>query len=181
MLLLFTHNNNTQDKRLFFFGFFGEKKCLMIDEIKKVHHHFKKTTRQKSNTKTTEKKEQKKEEEEEEERDVFDVLPERGREARVHAQGARRRLPRAFSFSFSFFLRGGEVRGGVLLISGALLLCVLERKKKILAAFCRLSNSFNSLSLTIFFCECRRRMRAENRAGWETNPERAPGSIQPGR
>lgn len=59
--------------------------------------------------------------------------------------------------------------------------CVLERKKKILAAFCRLSNSFNSLSLTIFFCECRRRMRAENRAGWETNPERAPGSIQPGR
>ena len=37
------------------------------------------------------------------------------------------------------------------------------------------------LSLTIFFCECRRRMRAENRAGWETNPERAPGSIQPGR
>ena len=152
----------------------------MIDEIKKVHHHFKKTTRQKSNTKTTEKKRTKKKEEEEE-RDVFDVLPERGREARVHAQGARRRLPRAFSFSFSFFLRGGEVRGGVLLISGALLLCVLERKKKILAAFCRLSNSFNSLSLTIFFCECRRRMRAENRAGWETNPERAPGSIQPGR
>ena len=152
----------------------------MIDEIKKVHHHFKKTTRQKSNTRRQKKKEQKKRRRKEE-RDVFDVLPERGREARVHAQGAQRRLPRAFSFSFSFFLRGGEVRGGVLLISGALLLCVLERKKKILAAFCRLSNSFNSLSLTIFFCECRRRMRAENRAGWETNPERAPGSIQPGR
>ena len=43
---------------------------------------------------------------------------------------------------------------------------------------------YNSLSLTIFLlCECRRRMMrfAENRAGWETNPERAPGSIQPGR
>ena len=40
--------------------------------------------------------------------------------------------------------------------------------------------------LTIFclLCECRRRMMmrfAENRAGWETNSERAPGSIQPGR
>ena len=43
-----------------------------------------------------------------------------------------------------------------------------------------------SLSSTIFclLCECRRRMMmrfAENRAGWETNSERAPGSIQPGR
>ena len=61
---------------------------------------------------STEKKKQKKKERERE--DVFDVLPERGREARVHAQGAPRLLlPRVCLF-VSFFRRSlGETCGVV--------------------------------------------------------------------
>ena len=78
-------NHSTQKERLF-----GPLKCL-----KSLHR----------------KKKQKKKRERE---DVFDVLPERGREARVHAQGAPRLLlPRVCLF-VSFFRRSlGETRGVV--------------------------------------------------------------------
>ena len=70
---------------------------------------------------STEKKTKKKERERE---DVFDVLPERGREARVHAQGAPRLLllPRV-SFFLSFVVGGDVWR------------CLLDPKKILLAFF----------------------------------------------
>ena len=87
------------------------------------------------------KKEQKEEEEEEEERDVFDVLPERGREARVHAQGAPRLLlPRVCLF-VSFFRRSlGETRG-VVCCDLSLSRALLDPKKIVLLAFFLVSNS----------------------------------------
>ena len=58
-----------------------------------------------SNTvKSLQKKKQKKKRERE---DVFDVLPERGREARLYAQGAPPLLPRVCLF-LSFFRRWGR-------------------------------------------------------------------------
>ena len=58
---------------------------------------------QKSPQKKTKKKQKKKRERE----DVFDVLPERGREARLYAQGAPPLLPRVCLF-LSFFRRWGR-------------------------------------------------------------------------
>ena len=79
-------NHSTQKERLF-----GPLKCL-----KSLHRK-----------KKTKKKERERE-------DVFDVLPERGREARVHAQGAPRLLlPRVCLFVCFFRRSLGETCGVV--------------------------------------------------------------------
>ena len=89
--------------------------------------------------KSPQKKKTKKKERERE--DVFDVLPERGREARVHAQGAPRLLlPRVCLF-VSFFRRSlGETRG-VVCCDLSLARALLDPKKIVLLAFFLVSNS----------------------------------------
>ena len=84
------------------------------------------------------KKKNKKKERERE--DVFDVLPERGREARVHAQGAPRLLlPRVCLF-VSFFRRSLGETCGVVCCDLSLSRVLLD-PKKILLAFFLVSNS----------------------------------------
>ena len=85
------------------------------------------------------KKKNKKKERERE--DVFDVLPERGREARVHAQGAPRLLlPRVCLF-VCFFRRSLGETCGVVCCDLSLSRVLLDPKKIVLLAFFLVSNS----------------------------------------
>ena len=105
-------NHSTQKERLF-----GPLKCL-----KSLHR----------------KKKQKQKRERE---DVFDVLPERGREARVHAQGAPRLLlPRVCLFVCLFRRSLGETCG-VVCCDLSLARVLLDPKKIVLLAFFLVSNS----------------------------------------